>query len=159
MPIARSVSVSSNPCGKILLRGEPPDYPYTAAQGAGYLASALNEFRTGQRTTDPTGQMPAIARQLRDADIAAPAAYFAARSAPPPAPTWSATRPGTPTFAAAPAAAPAAGSTGGNKAGVDTEQGAPTTGGGQGNAGGANQGTNPCGSGSFAPGAGAAPCR
>lgn len=132
-------------------RGEPPDYPYLAGQFAGYLASALAEFRAGQRTTDPTGQMPAIARQLRDADVAALAAYFAARGAPPPAPAWTTVRPGAPTFAAAPARVPATGNGGGNKPGVDTEQGSPTTGGGQGNAGGANQGTNPAGSGNAAP--------
>jgi cytochrome c553 len=73
-------------------RGEPPDYPYLAGQVRQYTIAALNEFRSGARNTDPSGQMQAIARKLRDADINVLATYLAALPAPPPAPTWSEAR-------------------------------------------------------------------
>ena len=124
-------------------RGEPPNYPYLAGQVPAYTIATLAEFRSGARNTDPSGQMPAIARSLRDADAAALAAYFAGMPVPPPAATWSEARLVAPHFET-PASAQASGEDGTNRPGVDSEQGAPTTGGSQGvGGGGAQSGTNP----------------
>ncbi len=80
--------------------GEPPNYPYLAAQYEVYLSAQLKEWKSGSRQTDPSLQMQTIAKRLSDNDIAAVAAYFAAQSAPPAA----ARRVNVP--AAAPAAGP-----------------------------------------------------
>jgi cytochrome c553 len=63
--------------------GEPPNYPYLAAQYEVYLSAQLKEWKSGARQTDPSLQMQTIAKRLSDNDIAAVAAYFAAQSAPP----------------------------------------------------------------------------
>ncbi|MES2538829.1 MAG: c-type cytochrome [Pseudomonadota bacterium] len=63
--------------------GEPPNYPYLAAQVEVYLSAQLKEWKSGARQTDPSLQMQTIAKRLSDNDIAAVAAYFAAQSAPP----------------------------------------------------------------------------
>ena len=129
-------------------RGEPPSYPYLAGQWPQYTIATLGEFRSGARNTDPSGQMMAIARALRESDIAPLAAYFGNMRPPPAAAAWSEARMVTPNFAPAPGSASARAGTAsdGNKTGADSEQGAPTTGGGQGvGGGGANSGTNPQG--------------
>ncbi|HEU4621454.1 MAG TPA: c-type cytochrome [Burkholderiaceae bacterium] len=64
--------------------GAPPVYPYLAGQHREYLVAALNEWKNTARNTDPSGQMPSIARALSDADIAAVALYFARQPGPPP---------------------------------------------------------------------------
>jgi len=69
--------------------GEPPDYPALAGQHAPYLKAALGEFKTGARKTDPSGQMPTIARRLSNEDIAAVTAYYAGQ---PPDADWAARR-------------------------------------------------------------------
>jgi cytochrome c553 len=66
-------------------RGEAPRYPPLAGQHANYLVNALNEWRGGSRNTDPSGQMPSIAKALSDSDIQALAQYFASLPPPPPA--------------------------------------------------------------------------
>jgi len=51
--------------------------PYLAGLDRGYLETALGEWRSGSRKTDPSRQMNQIAGNLGDADIKALAAYFA----------------------------------------------------------------------------------
>jgi cytochrome c553 len=129
--------------------GLPPAYPYLASQHGAYLIAALGEWRSGMRKTDPSQQMPMIAKRLVDADIAAVAAYYAAQPAPIPAalrtnvPAGSASRPVRQDAGAGSSAAPPAGSQGAQGAGI--EQGAPTIGGGQGPGGGGtgSEGANP----------------
>lgn len=58
--------------------------PYLAGLDAKYLAASLGEWRSGARRTDPSGQMPRIAKSLTDADIKALASYYAAQAAPQP---------------------------------------------------------------------------
>jgi cytochrome c553 len=65
--------------------GEPPFYPYLAGQYDGYLKSALSEWKSGARTTDPSRQMNTIAKRLSESDIAALSAYFSAQPVAPPA--------------------------------------------------------------------------
>ena len=96
----------------------------------------MTEWRNGARKTDASGQMPHIAKQLGDADVAALAAYFSALPVPAPASKMvniaagSVQRPAVADHSGAgPKAAPAATGTG-------TEQGSPLTGGGQGPGGG-----------------------
>ena len=67
--------------------GEAPAMPYLAGQHAGYLVAAMAEWKSGVRKTDGSGQMPAIARQLSDQDVAALASFFSAQ--PPPRPAGS----------------------------------------------------------------------
>jgi cytochrome c553 len=123
--------------------GEPPDYPYLASQHGGYLTATLAEWKKGARKTDPSGQMPLIARRLADDDIAALAAYYSAQPAPPPAsqrinvPAGSAARPAAP-------GAPGARSESVPTRSLGTEQGAPTGGGETGGGGGAS-GSGPSG--------------
>jgi cytochrome c553 len=115
-------------------------YPYLASQHSGYLVAALGEWRSGTRKTDPSQQMPMIARRLADADIAAVAAYYAVQPAPVPAalrtnvPVGSASRPARQDASPGPSAVPPASSQGAQ--GVGVEQGTPTVGGGQGPGGG-----------------------
>lgn len=110
--------------------GGPPDFPYLAGQHGAYLISSMQAWKSGERDTDPSGQMPMIARQLDDNDSAALAAYFSAQAAPVPAakrvniPAGSRMRPaqeGAPSLA-----------TPRKSEGAGVEQGAPTTGGNQG---------------------------
>lgn len=116
--------------------GEPPVYPYLAGQHASYIENALREWKSGQRKTDPSGQMPAIAQKLNDDDIKALAVYFA--SLPPP--LSAAHRAATPANAG-----PSSGRSNGGATpaqGVGSEQGAGTTGGSQG-PGGSDTGATP----------------
>jgi cytochrome c553 len=116
--------------------GEPPTFPYLAGQHAGYLTAAMAEWKSGARKTDASMQMPAIAKALSDADVAAVAAYYAAQPAPPPAGKMVNIPAGTtlrPAIAARPdSGGPKAPSGGLQGVGVGTEQGSPVTGGGQG---------------------------
>lgn len=123
--------------------GEPPIYPYLAGQHAAYLRAAMEQWKSGARSTDMSGQMPHIGRQLSAADVAALAAYYSALPAPPPAvqrinvPAGSMLRPAVAAAAGAPGPkAPGAAGV----AGTGTEQGAPLTGG---TGGGGAQGTQP----------------
>jgi len=123
-------------------RGEPPTYPYLAGLSPQYLTNALNEWKSGSRNSDPSGQMPWIAKQLSDADIAALAQYFGAMPAPSPlaevAPSHAA--------GASPRGGPPAGNTQPAQ-GIGTEQGSPTMGGTQGAGGaGGGSGSGPSGS-------------
>lgn len=112
--------------------GEPPGYPYLAGQHASYLVNVLTQWKTGQRTNDPGGQMQAIASLLSDTDIAALAAYYAAL--PPPSRRF----PTMNSFGSLPARNSPSGR-GGPAAvqaqGVDSGAGAPVNGAGQGRAG------------------------
>jgi cytochrome c553 len=125
--------------------GEAPSYPALAGQHAGYLAAAMAEWKTGARNTDPSGQMPAIAKKLDDRDVAALAAYYSALPPRAPAklvnlPAGSAARPAV--AARADGSGPRAGVGAAVPQGVGSEQGAPLTGGSQGGGGG-TQGANP----------------
>lgn len=110
--------------------GQPPDSPFLAAQHASYLQATLSAWRSGERRTDPSGQMPAIAQRLSQADVAAVSAYYASLP-------WvsTASRVARPAVAARPSA-PGPGGPQGRPQGTGTEQGAPLTGGGQGPGGG-----------------------
>jgi hypothetical protein len=110
-----------------------------SGQDAQYLRTSLDEWKRGVRATEPSQQMPTIAKRLSDADIAALANYFAAQ----PAPTLARTqqRPSGAAGAAgaaqtAPNAAPTAPSAGKQpSSGTGSEGGLPTTGGAQGSSG------------------------
>jgi len=126
--------------------GEAPNYPYLAGQHAAYLKASLTTWKQGARNTDPSQQMPQIAKRLSDADITAVSAYFAAQPAPAPAaqrvviPAGSAARP-----VAGPASQSRESST--PVQGVGSGQGAATKGGSQGpGGGGAASGSGPAGS-------------
>jgi cytochrome c553 len=56
--------------------------PYLAGLHSKYLEAALNEWKGGQRNTDPSVHMTLIGKSLTDADIKALAAYYG--SQPPP---------------------------------------------------------------------------
>ncbi len=98
--------------------------PPLAGQPASYLEAALAAWRDGRRRTDPSGQMPRIARALQAAEVRALAAWYAALPVPPPAarqapafvPSLPATNAG-PVMATSPAR------------GLGSEQGAALTGG------------------------------
>lgn len=64
--------------------------PYLAGLDRRYLETALGEWGSGSRKTDPSRQMNQIANNLGDANIKALAAYFA--SQPPPQKTTGAGR-------------------------------------------------------------------
>ena len=124
--------------------GEGREFPYLAGQSAAYLTAALTAWRDGSRRSDPSGQMPLIAKSLADADVQAVAAYYAGLPAP-----------SAPLDAAAPPAAPASGATtvvSGPRPGAQAPQGVGTqqgslTGGVQGpGGGGAGTGGGPGGS-------------
>lgn len=139
--------------------GLPPVYPYLAGQHASYLESALKAWADGNRRTDPSAQMNAIAAMLEAKDVEAVAAYFAAL--PPPARATDISAPGTaaagdetrsgPTQPAQP------------MQGTGVEQGEPTTGGTQGPGGGGASGSGssgqPTGSGSTQDERGSSPDR
>jgi cytochrome c553 len=59
--------------------------PYLAGLDRRYLETALGEWKSGSRKTDPSQQMNQIARNLGDADIKALAAYYASQPSPQPA--------------------------------------------------------------------------
>jgi len=105
--------------------GLPPAIPYLAGLPEKYLQSALGEWKSGARNSDPSGQMQGIGKRLTDEDIAAVAKYYAAQR--PPAP------PRAPQVARAARAAPTAPGTATQAPrGTGTEQGSATTGGSQG---------------------------
>jgi cytochrome c553 len=128
--------------------GEAPTYPALGGQHAGYFVAAMAEWKSGARKTDPSAQMPAIAKKLDDGDVAALAAYYAAQ--PPQAPAkrvnvaaGSAARPAVAARAGS-SGPPAGAAAAPTPQGVGSEQGAPLTGGSQGaGGGGGTQGTNP----------------
>jgi cytochrome c553 len=127
--------------------GEGPDFPYLAGQHNNYLVTALGEWKSGARNTDPSLQMSIISKHLSNDDIAAVAAYYSTQPAPVPEasraniPSGSVMRPVRPGAPGAMGQQPAP------TQGVGTEQGAPTTGGapGPGGGGGAS-GSGPQGS-------------
>ncbi|TCS36277.1 cytochrome c553 [Paucimonas lemoignei] len=121
--------------------GEPPTYPYLAGQHAGYLTAALNEWKNGNRKTDPSMQMNIIAKRLGDSDINELSAYFAAQTPPGPESSRAVMPAGT---AARPVPQPQGGGApaGGGQPRAGVEQGQPTTGGSQGPGGGGGTGTN-----------------
>ena len=120
--------------------GMPPLSPSLAGQHASYLAAALGEWKSGARNTDPSMQMPTIAKRLSDWDIAAVASYYASLPAPAPA----AARTSLP--ARTSAAPPAPGQPATPVQGVGTEQGTATGGGNQGpGGGGGGSGSGPSG--------------
>jgi cytochrome c553 len=68
--------------------GVPHAAPYLAGQSSGYIASALNSFKSETRKNDGGQLMRSVAKRLTDADIIAVSSYFAqagaARVAPSP---------------------------------------------------------------------------
>lgn len=127
--------------------GRQPVYPYLAGQHAAYLTAAMGEWKNGARTTDPSGQMAHVARQLGDDDVAALAAYYSAQPAPPSGaklvniPAGSSQHPAVMPGPGAPGPTGPGGTT---VRATGTEQGAPTTGGAQGpGGGGGTQGNQP----------------
>jgi cytochrome c553 len=115
--------------------------PYLAGLHSKYLEAALNEWKGGQRNTDPSVQMNLIAKSLGAADIQALAAYYG--SQPPPLNVAAGKPPASagrdrPTHAGA-GATPAQG--------IGASGGEATTGGSQGpGGGGAASGAGPSGS-------------
>ncbi len=107
--------------------GEPPIMPPLAGQHASYLGAQLKAWRDGSRKNDASMQMPAIAKQLSEQDVAGLSAWYASLPAPPAA----ATRALGPARAA-PAPAPSAGPQQPTAPGTGTEQGSGQTGGSQG---------------------------
>jgi len=119
--------------------GEPPSYPPLAGQHASYLLAQLKAWRDGSRNTDPSGQMPAIAKRLNDADAKALSDYFAVQ---PWAPVSTREKPAQ---KAHESEFVKSGPTQTKPTqGVGTEQGGPTSGGAQG-PGGGTSGTGPGG--------------
>jgi cytochrome c553 len=129
--------------------GEAPNYPALAGQPISYFTAAMAEWKSGARKTDPSNQMPAIAKQLGTDQIAALGAYFASmpRSSLTQAnniPSGSSLKPAIAASSigsgppAQDAGSTAAGGQGraGSVSGSGTEQGAPLTGGNQGPGGG-----------------------
>ena len=138
---SRSVQACANCHGPDGI-GQLPTYPSLAGQHASYLVNALAAWQDGSRRTDPSGQMPTIAKSLNADDIQAVAAYYAAlpaigvpvdeRAAKQSA--GSAQRRTRAIVSGPTATAPSKG--------VGTEQGSPVTGGSQG-IGGTPQNTHP----------------
>jgi cytochrome c553 len=64
-------------CHGPLGRGQPPYGAALAGLGADYLRAEMAAWKSGTRQTDPSGQMPVIARLLTDEDVRAVAAYYA----------------------------------------------------------------------------------
>ena len=126
--------------------GEPPMYPYLAGLDAAYITSALNEWKNGSRRNDAGAQMATVASALSADDVAAVARYFAAMTAPKPAPQNIVQAP--PPKPAAPAAPVTSGAPANPPPGkaVGVEQGQSTTGGTQG-PGGSGASVNKSGSG------------
>lgn len=118
--------------------GDAAANPYLAGQGEQYLANALAEWKNGTRHNDPSGQMPAIAKALTDAEAKAIVTYYA--SLPPPAARNAqaaamALNTGRPAVQSGPVSATAPAQ------GVGTQQGSALTGGSQGEGSG-GAGTN-----------------
>ncbi len=112
--------------------GEANRYPALAGQHESYLTAAMQAWKTGQRRNDPSGQMPAVAASMNEADIAAVAGYYAALA--PASRSRQATSPG----AAGPTSPSPAGAGAGQAtppSGTGSEQ-TPLSGGGQGPGGG-----------------------
>ena len=111
--------------------GEWATYPALAGQHATYLKNALAAWKDGSRRTDPSEQMPRIARLLSSAETDAVVAYFASL---PPARPMQATS--TANAASRTTQTIVSGPTTGNRSapaqGTGTEQGAPVSGGTQG---------------------------
>jgi cytochrome c553 len=131
--------------------GEAPAYPYLAGQHASYLKAAMAEWKSGARNTDPSSQMPSIAKALSDADVDALSVFYAAQPAPPPAgknlniAAGSKEKPAVAAKAGAPG--PKSAASGAAPQGRGSEQGAATTGGAQGiGGGGGASGAGPQGS-------------
>ncbi|MDB5804577.1 MAG: hypothetical protein JWN73_1899 [Betaproteobacteria bacterium] len=126
--------------------GEAPVYPYLAGQGAGYLTASLQQWKSGARNSDPSGQMAEIGKRLPDPDITALAAYFSSMQAPA-TPSKIEMRVGGTALPAGPAGKQQRNTVKGGKGteGVGTEQGAPITGGGQGIGGGGGTAAGPPG--------------
>jgi cytochrome c553 len=57
--------------------GDAGANPYLAGQNATYLANALAAWKDGSRHNDASGQMPAIAKALTEAQAQAAIAYYA----------------------------------------------------------------------------------
>ena len=119
-------------CHGPLGRGQAPYGPSLAGLSQEYLRAELHAFRSGARATDPSGQMPALARRLPDQDVAAVAAYYAGLPVPTPRraeplPRYPAQTPTRPDVGREPAQ------------GKDEQGSAATTGGAQGPAGGSRQ--------------------
>jgi cytochrome c553 len=109
--------------------GDAAANPYLAGQSEQYLTNALAEWKSGARHNDPSGQMPAIAKALSDADVKTIVSYYA--SMPPPAPRNAqaaamAVNTSRPAVQSGPVSATAP------TQGTGTQQGAPLTGGSQG---------------------------
>jgi cytochrome c553 len=118
--------------------GDAGVMPYLAGQHPGYLTAAMSEFKNGSRRNDPSGQMPAIASALPDADVDALVKYFA--SLPPPQPgnaqaIPASFRSGTPARTSGPTPGASKPDASRNRSG--TEQGSPSDGGSQGQGSGA----------------------
>jgi len=115
--------------------GEAP-YPYLAGQHASYLSAALDEWKSGARNTDPSGQMQRIAKLLQPAEASALAAWFASLPAPPPVQSMASMQPSGRGEASSRVRTVVSGPTrsaaGAPTQGVGTEQGAPLSGGTQG---------------------------
>lgn len=119
--------------------GDAAANPYLAGQGEQYLSNALAEWKNGTRHNDPSGQMPAIAKALTDAETRAIVAYYA--SLPPPA-ARNAQAAATVSSAARPVVQSGPVSATAPAQGTGTQQGSGLTGGSQG-VGSGNAGTNP----------------
>lgn len=115
--------------------GEPPRVPYLSGQAAAYIVASLDQWSDGARDTDPSRQMPHIAKRLSARDRQAVAAYFAAR--PPPGPA--AARVNVPMGSTHRPVGPGepSGAKPQSTQGRGVEQGGPTTGGNVGPGGGA----------------------
>ena len=109
--------------------GEWATYPALAGQHATYLKNALSEWKDGSRRTDPSEQMPRIARLLTGPEVDAVVAYYASLApATGSTDTTSAAAPKPQTIVSGPSnRAPAA-----STQGTGSEQGAPLSGGTQG---------------------------
>jgi cytochrome c553 len=116
--------------------GEPPAYPYLAGQVRPYLQAALNEWNSGGRDTDPSGQMQIIGKQLEPRDIAAVSDYYASQPAPPAADRRGAAKAAKAGPGRKPATRTQPGAGTQATEGGGSEGGAPTMGGGQGPGGG-----------------------
>jgi cytochrome c553 len=126
--------------------GLAPNSPYLAGLDRKYLESALAEWKAGTRRTDPSQQMPMIAKQLNPADVAAVAQHYA--SLPPPKPSVNAPMNRMAGNRDAPAGAPTSAGAGTQPTqGAGVTGGEATTGGAQGpGGGGAASGSGPSGS-------------
>jgi len=81
-------------------RGQAPYGPSLAGLPPQYLRGELAAWRSGARASDPSGQMPLVAKALREPDIEAVVAYYAGLPVPPPLapeplPRYSRTQPPT----------------------------------------------------------------